>query len=141
MRAADTALPSAVCFTAPPPGLEPAVNFRLAPIAGAPGLYSLAAIDGTARLFVLDAARHLPDYSPQPPGPELERLGTAAPTVLVVVNPGEHSTVNLAAPILLNTGTGACMQLILESRDWPLRAPLSPAREQSGTASSGSRSG
>ena len=140
MTAEDHTLPPAVCFTAPPPGLEPAVDFRLAPLAGAEGIYSLTAGDGTARLFVLDAARHLPDYAPLPPRPVLERLGTAAPTVLVVVNPGEHSTVNLAAPILLNTGTGACMQLILESRDWPLRAPLSPVREPSATASSGTRS-
>ncbi len=118
-------LPAVLRFTAPPPGLEPRVDFTLVPIEGASGLFSLSAADGTARLFVLDAATHLPDYAPQPAKSDVERLGTSGPTVLVVVNPGAQSTVNLAAPILLNAETGACQQVILEGPQWPLRAPLS----------------
>ncbi|RAN78740.1 hypothetical protein B5P43_16190 [Bacillus sp. SRB_336] len=120
-------LPSALQFTAPPPGLEPRVDFTLVPIEGASGLFSLSAADGSARLFVLDAATHLPDYTPQPAKSDVERLGTSEPTVLVVVNPGAQSTVNLAAPILLNAETGACQQVILEGPQWPLRAPLTAA--------------
>lgn len=120
-------LPSALHFTAPPPGLEPRVDFTLAAIEGATGLFSLTAADSTVRLFVLDAAAHLPDYAPRPDPADVERLGTAAPSVLVVVNPGTQSTVNLAAPILLNAGTGACLQVILEGPQWPLRAPLNAA--------------
>ncbi|MCQ9162489.1 flagellar assembly protein FliW [Arthrobacter sp. STN4] len=117
-------LPSSLSFMTPPPGLEPRVDFTLAPIDGAAGLFSLSAADGTARLFVLDAATHLRNYAPQPAAADVERVGTATPTVLVVVNPGAQSTVNLAAPILLNAETGACLQVILEGPQWPLRAPL-----------------
>ncbi|WP_104086841.1 flagellar assembly protein FliW [Arthrobacter sp. GMC3] len=116
-------------FVTPPPGLEPKVNFTLAAIENAVGLFSLTANDGTARLYVLDAATHLPDYSPRLPAAELSAIGTdvSGVTVLVVVNPGVQSTVNLAAPILLNSQDGSCTQVILEGGDWPLRAPLTPA--------------
>ncbi|PYI66844.1 flagellar assembly protein FliW [Arthrobacter livingstonensis] len=127
MSASTLALPSALHFTAPPPGLEPRVEFTLAAIEGAAGLFSLTAADATARLFVLDAATHLPDYTPRPAPSDVERIGTDAPTVLVVVNPGTQSTVNLAAPILLNAESGACVQVILEGTAWPLRAPLAAA--------------
>ena len=124
----SVALPTTVRFAAPPPGLEPAVDFSLAAIEGASGLFSLTALDGSARLFVLDAALHMPQYTPRPAASELERIGTAAPSVLVVVTPGARSTVNLAAPVLLNAATGACVQVILDGDEWPLRAPLaSPA--------------
>jgi len=122
---------SAVRFVTPPPGLEPAVDFVLAGIDNTPGLFSLMAGDGGARLFVLDAAVYLPDYTPRLPDADLAAIGaeTGDAVVLVVVNPGSQSTVNLAAPILLNRVSGACVQVILEGTDWPLRAPLAPAGE------------
>jgi flagellar assembly factor FliW len=48
-----------------------------------------------------------------------------APQVLIVVNhsPGS-TTVNLMAPVVLNAGTGRCTQLVLDGRDFPLRAEL-----------------
>lgn len=127
MSAATQNFPASVRFMAPPPGLEPSVNFSLTPVEGAVGLFSLTATDGTARLFVLDAGSHLPQYSPRPAPTDLERLGEGTAAVLVVVNPGVQSTVNLAAPILLNIETGACRQVILEGNEWPLRAPLGAA--------------
>lgn len=127
MSAVTLQLPTALKFTAPPPGLEPRVDFTLAPIDGAAGLFSLTSADGSARLFVLDAATHLPDYTPQPARSDVERLGTSGPTILVVVNPGARSTVNLAAPVLVNPDTGTCVQVILDSNEWPLRAPLGTA--------------
>jgi len=122
-------LPAGLSFVTPPPGLEPRVDFTLAPIENAVGLFSLSANDGTARLYVLDAAIHLPHYTPRLPAAELSSIGTEAAgvTVLVVVNPGVQSTANLAAPILLNSQSGSCTQVILEGGDWPLRAPLTPA--------------
>ncbi len=46
--------------------------------------------------------------------------------VLVVANPGENGTsMNLMAPIIVNSKTGASAQVILEGQDWPLRATLS----------------
>jgi flagellar assembly factor FliW len=127
MSAETLYFPANLRFTAPPPGLEPSVDFSLTAIEGARGLFSLAATDGAARLFVLDAATHLPGYAPRIAPAEAERVGTDAPSVLVVVNPGAQSTVNLAAPILLNIQTGACLQVILEGKEWPMRHPLSPA--------------
>ena len=127
MTASTLRLPSALRFTAPPPGLEPRVDFTLAAIDGSAGLFSLTAGDGTARLFVLDAAAHLPDYAPQAPPSDVELVGTSEPAVLVVVNPGAQITVNLAAPILVNADTGACLQVILDGDKWPLRAPLGQA--------------
>lgn len=117
-------------FITPPPGLAPLVDFRLALIDSAPGLFSLTSNDGAARLFVLDAALHLPGYTPRIPTADLAAVGAgdgAAPMVLVVVNPGAQSTVNLSAPLVLNTASGACVQVILEGSDWPLRHPLAPA--------------
>lgn len=114
-------------FVASPPGLEPAVDFTLTAIEGSTGLFSLAPENTAARLFVLDAAEHLPHYTPRLAASDLERIGTATATVLVVVNPSAQSTVNLAAPILVNEVTGACVQIILDDAKWPLRAPLTPA--------------
>ncbi|WP_427133815.1 flagellar assembly protein FliW [Pseudarthrobacter sp. S9] len=34
------------------------------------------------------------------------------------------TTVNLMAPIVLNPGTRRCTQLVLDGRDYPLRADL-----------------
>ena len=121
--------PGQLTFLSPPPGLEPATDFTLVQLHGTEGLFSLTSVGGAARLFVLDAAVHLPDYTPQLPAADLSplSLGAEAPLVLVVVNPGVRSTVNLSAPIVANPATGVCSQVILEGTDWPLRHPLSPA--------------
>lgn len=125
----STTQPEQLTFLSPPPGLEPATDFTLSPIEGAAGLFSLTATRGAARLFVLDAAVHLPDYTPQLPAAELGALGleAGAPLVLVVVNPGARSTVNLSAPIVANPATGVCAQVILDGSVWPLRHPLTPS--------------
>ncbi|MGA7204725.1 MAG: flagellar assembly protein FliW [Specibacter sp.] len=122
-------VPGPLRFVAAPPGLEPIVDFTLAAVDATPGLFSLTAANGAARLYVLDAALHLPQYTPQLPGTVSADLGTngESSAVLVVVNPGVQSTVNLAAPIVVNAATGTCVQVILEGTDWPLRQPLVPA--------------
>lgn len=116
-------------FVTPPPGLEPVVDFNLAGIDATPGLFSLTAANGSVRLYVLDAALHLPHYTPHVPDSVLAGIGAdvGSAAVLVVVNPGVQSTVNLAAPMVVNAATGACVQVILEGTDWPLRQPLTPA--------------
>ncbi|MBP1240039.1 flagellar assembly factor FliW [Frigoribacterium sp. PvP121] len=124
-----------VTFTAPPFGLEPVVDFVLDEIDGAVGLYALRAvdratseIDPSVRLFVLDAAVHLPDYSPvltdeQTTALDLRSADEAL--LLVVATPAETGmTVNLLAPVVVNGRTGSGAQLILEGQDWPLRAEL-----------------
>jgi flagellar assembly factor FliW len=138
-------------FTAPPFGLEPHVEFALAPVDGAVGLFRLtAAADETLRLFVLDAAVHLPDYQPEITTAQQAELelntvdasdagpadadhaggtgaGAVSADVFVVVTPGAGtSTVNLLAPIVVNGGTGRCQQVILADSTLSLREPLLP---------------
>jgi flagellar assembly factor FliW len=117
-------------FIAPPPGLAPLVDFTLDDIEGAEGLYALRAkADTNRRLFVLDAAVHLPDYTPVLSDEQCKALDVSTPEnvlLLVIVNPSETgTTVNLMAPIVVNATTGVCAQLILDDQDWPLRAELS----------------
>lgn len=117
-------------FIAPPPGLAPLVDFTLDDIEGAEGLYALRAkADANRRLFVLDAAVHLPDYTPVLSDEQCAALDVSTPEnvlLLVIVNPSEAgTTVNLMAPIVVNATSGVCAQLILDDQDWPLRAELS----------------
>lgn len=122
---------SALTFTAPPPGLAPLVNFELDAIDGADGLFSLQSREESAlRLFVLDAAVYLPDYAAAISSAQLESLSPkpGALKILVVANPGESgTTVNLMAPILVNTATGLCAQVVLEGSNWPIKAVLAQA--------------
>jgi flagellar assembly factor FliW len=123
-------LSATLTFIAPPPGLAPLVDFTLDDIEGAEGLYALRAkADTNRRLFVLDAAVHLPDYTPVLSDEQCEALDVSTPEnvlLLVIANPSEAgTTVNLMAPIVVNATTGACAQVILDDQDWPLRAELS----------------
>lgn len=116
-------------FVAPPAGLAPLTRFTLNGVEGADGLYSLRSVDNTAiRLFVLDAAVYLPDYSPELSDEQCLAIDLHAAQdamVLVVANPGADGTsMNLLAPIVVNVKTGACAQVILEGQDWPLQAEL-----------------
>lgn len=123
----------ALSFASPPPGLEPLTDFALTSVEGADGLYTLQASDDKQegngkRLFVLDASIYLPEYTPVISDEQCASLDVSTPEdtmVLVIANPGERgTTVNLMAPIVENTKTLACDQVILEGQDWPLRAEL-----------------
>jgi flagellar assembly factor FliW len=113
-------------FAVPPFGLSPAPVFTLTPVAGAEGLFTLVGED--ERLFVLDAAVHLPSYAPELTDEQASALALTDPAdamLLVVANPGASgTTVNLLAPIVVNARTAAGAQLILEDQDLPLRAEL-----------------
>lgn len=120
---------AALTFVTPPPGLSPLLDFTLDEVDGVDGLFALRADDDAGiRLFVVDAARYVGDYSPEISDEQSAALGIIAATdamVLVVANPAtEGTTVNLLAPIVVNSTTGAAAQFILEGQDWPLRAPL-----------------
>jgi flagellar assembly factor FliW len=120
-------------FVTPPPGLESFLDFNLDEIEGADGLYALRATeDSGIRLFVIDAAVHLPAYQPVISDEQSATLGltnSAEAAVLVVANPqAERTTMNLMAPIVVNRSSGRSAQLILENQDWPLQAELTPAR-------------
>ncbi|MBF4606870.1 flagellar assembly protein FliW [Curtobacterium sp. VKM Ac-1393] len=116
-------------FAVPPFGLSPASAFTLTPVSGADGLFTL--VGGSSRLFVLDAAVHLPSYAPELTDEQAAGLGLTDPAdamLLVVANPGAAgTTVNLLAPIVVNARTAEGAQLILEDQDLPLRAELARA--------------
>jgi flagellar assembly factor FliW len=116
-------------FASPPPGLAPLTHFILDDVNGAAGLYALhAATDPAVRLYVLDAAVYLPWYTPEISDEQAASLGLTGPEdamVLVVANASEAgTTTNLMAPIVVNSKTGGCAQVILEGQDWPIRAEL-----------------
>jgi flagellar assembly factor FliW len=120
---------TAMRFTAPPFGLEPLRDFTLVAVDGSTGLFSLRP-DGLphTRLFLLDAAVHLPDYQPVLSDEQCASVDLSSPdevSIYVVVNPSDgESTVNLMAPIVVNRHTGVAAQLILDDPTWPLKAPL-----------------
>jgi flagellar assembly factor FliW len=120
---------AALTFIASPPGFAPLVEFSLDEIEGALGLYALRALDNeSTRLFVLDAGIYLPNYTPEISDEQAASLELAKgedALVLVVANPGESgTTMNLMAPIVVNSVNGHCAQFILEGDEWPLRAQL-----------------
>ena len=116
-------------FVTPPPGLAPHVKFALDDVEGAPGLHALrASSDATVRLFVVEASLYVPDYAPAFTDEHLSDVGAASgsdASVLVVTTlDSDGPVVNLLAPVLVNTSTGAATQVILDGSDFPLRARL-----------------
>ncbi|QWS34644.1 flagellar assembly protein FliW [Curtobacterium aetherium] len=123
-----------LAFTVAPFGLEPLRSFTLEPVDGADGLFALLGAGTTdsgvedPRLYLLDAAVHLPDYAPELSDEQAERIGLVRAEeamLLVVANPDAGgTTVNLLAPVVVNARTGVGAQFILEDQDLPLRAEL-----------------
>ncbi len=125
----STQMAGSVTFTAPMPGLEALTDFTLRPIPDAQGLYSLEGSGSfTIRLFLADAALFVPGYAPpftRGTLADLELDSVQSGQVLVVVNPTEAgTTVNLMAPVVLNPRTGACTQVVLDGREFPLQHRL-----------------
>ena len=118
-------------FTTPMPGLESVHDFALRNIDSAPGLFALESGSAPVRLFLADAAVFVPDYTPPLPGSALDALELGdggTPQVLVVINHSPAATtVNLMAPIAFNPATRRCTQLVLDGKEYPLRAELGAA--------------
>ena len=120
---------AALTFLAPPPGLAPHVDFALAPVDGADGLFAMRAVDDAAlRLYLVDPSSVLSEYAPILSDEQAESLALTTAhdaLILVVAHPGADGvSVNLLAPVIVNRATGAASQVILEDQDYPLRAPL-----------------
>jgi flagellar assembly factor FliW len=121
-------------FTVAPFGLEPLRSFTLVPVEGTDGLFTLVGTGTTdsgvtdPRLYLLDAAVHLPDYAPVLADEQADRIGlerAEEAMLLVVANPdAAGTTVNLLAPVVVNARTGVGAQFILEDQDLPIRAEL-----------------
>jgi len=115
-------------FVTPPPGLDPLRDFTLEQLEGT-GLYALqAAGDPGKRMFLLDPTVYVPGYSPELTDSQAAVLGLASPEEAAVFVIANHrngaTTVNLLAPIIVNTATDICAQFILEGQDWPIQAAL-----------------
>lgn len=120
---------AALTFLAPPPGLAPHVEFALAPVDGADGLFAMRAVeDADLRLYLVDPRSVLTEYAPILTDEQADALALGSADdalILVVAHPSaEGVSVNLLAPVIVNRTTGAASQVILEDQDYPLRAPL-----------------
>jgi flagellar assembly factor FliW len=107
-------------LTAPLSGLEPLTEYELVPLDDAAGVYSLRSVERPEiRLFVLDAALHLPEFQPELPE------ASAGGRVFVVVTPRAGSTtVNLLAPIVLDLDAATGAQVMLADDISRVRTPL-----------------
>lgn len=118
-----------VTFAASPPGFSPVVDFELAAVEGAIGLFTLRDTTGAdLRLFLVDPAVFVPDYAPEITSEHLAPIGAASSEnvdafVVATISEG-GPVVNLMAPILLNRDTLTAAQVILDDSRWPLRAEL-----------------
>jgi flagellar assembly factor FliW len=117
---------STLTFEEPMPGLAPHTVYTLEPVDGANGVFSLRPVDAPeVRLFVLDASVYAPTYAPDVTGP-CRQIGLEPgerARILVVATPGDARTsVNLAAPVLVNEAEGRAVQAVLDG--WAVRAPL-----------------
>lgn len=120
---------AALTFVSPPPGLAPHVDFALAPVDGADGLFALRATeDADLRLYLVDPQSVLSEYAPTLTDEQVADLALESADdalILVVAHPSsEGVSVNLLAPVVVNRVTGAASQVILEGQDYALRAPL-----------------
>lgn len=117
---------STLLFEEPLPGLAPHTVYELDAVAGASGVFSLHPPEAPdVRLFLLEASVYVPSYVPDvaAAGARIGLDPEASARILVVATPGEGGTsVNLAAPVLVNDAQGRAVQAVLEG--WDLRAPL-----------------
>lgn len=116
-------------FVTPPLGLDPLIEYNLEHLEGTDGLYTLESVGvPERRMFLLDPIVYVPGYHPELTDEQVATLKLASPddaAMFVIANHREgETTVNLLAPIIVNTVTDMCAQFILEGQDWPVQAPL-----------------
>lgn len=127
-------VPEKLTFVEPPPGMATLTEFNITALETLGLMFALRAdADPNVRLFAVAPRPYFPEYSPTIADSVLAGLGLAAgdePVLLAVVSPvtDGQTTANLLAPIVVNPRTGAAMQVVLESDEWPLRAPLGHER-------------
>lgn len=124
-------VPAVLDLTAPLLGLPGHLHYALEPLDDSGVLFALRSVpaddsDAAVRLFVVSPVVHFPDYAPTIDAGQLAWESDAEHTaVLAVVHPGQGPqdgpTVNLLAPLVVDTRTGSAAQVVLDG-DWPLRA-------------------
>lgn len=127
-------VPEQLTFAEPPPGMATLTEFNITALETLGLMFALRATsDPAVRLFAVTPRPYFPEYEPVIADSVREALGLAAgeePVLLAVVSPvtDGQTTANLLAPIVVNSRTGAALQVVLESDEWPLRAPLGHER-------------
>jgi flagellar assembly factor FliW len=116
-------------FVTPPLGLDPLTDFTLEQLDGTDGLYALQSVNvPDRRMFLLDPVLYVPSYHPELTDEQVAALKLTSPdeaAIFVIANHREGATtVNLLAPIIVNTTTEMCAQFILEGQDWSIWASL-----------------
>lgn len=113
------------------PGLEQYHTYALLQFEDSYPLVWLQSIEDTGVcLPVLDTFAVLPDYVFDMDDTDVKQLELKGPedlhVVSVVVIPDDIKgmTVNLAAPIIINTATGKAKQIVLSGADYNVRVPI-----------------
>jgi flagellar assembly factor FliW len=115
----------------PMPGFPDLLRFALVRLDEDGMLCALRSLDDPElRFLVVPPGAFFADYAPVISDETVSALGIESPDdvlVLAVVNPGDSAasaTVNLLAPVLVNTGNRRASQVILDDVNLPVRAPL-----------------
>lgn len=117
----------------PMPGFPGTRLFEFEQLEAGGVLGKMSSLDTPGLSFlVVPAGEFFPDYAPTIDGTTVAELGLEkadGTLVMLVVRAGEtlaSTSVNLRAPMVINTVTGRGLQVILDDPDWPVDAPLAP---------------
>jgi flagellar assembly factor FliW len=119
-------------FVEAPLGMAGLRSWTLQPLDEAGFLFSMRSTEADGvRLFVVAPEPYFPGYAPRIDATSLDALGVEGePVLLTVVHPGDGDqppTANLLAPVVVNPATGSAIQVVLDTDEWPLRAPFAAA--------------
>jgi flagellar assembly factor FliW len=116
------------------PGFPDLRRFALFPLEDSGLVQELRSLeDDAVRFVVVPSVVFYPDYAPEIDDATARKLDLSedsdtAPLVLLVVTVGDtlaESTVNLLAPVVINSATRVAAQVVLDDTSLALRAPLS----------------
>lgn len=121
-----------VSFGEPIPGLTGITEYVLVQLADNGSLYSLRAVDDPSlRLLLTPTWAGAPaDYSVELDDElcaELDMSAAGQAAVFLVVTPGESladSSVNLLAPVIVNTDNARAAQVVLTNTGYPIKSPI-----------------
>ena len=113
------------------PGLEQYRKYALLQFEESYPIVWLQSMDDTGIcLPVLDTFKVLPEYVFDIDETDVKKLELSGPdelhvvSVVVIPEDIQGMTVNLAAPIIINTSTGKAMQIVLSGSEYNVRAPV-----------------
>ena len=113
------------------PGLEQYRKYTILQFEDSYPIVWLQSIEDTGIcLPVLDTFKVLPEYVFDIDDADVKALGLTSPdelhvvSVVVIPEDIQGMTVNLAAPIVINTNTGSAKQIVLSGSEYNVRAPV-----------------